>query len=209
MAYDASKECGPNGCYQHPPGLTTTHPLDERGHVMATADSTVTYKDIPDFPGYRVGDDGSVWSCRLLNGRGFSTVWRRLKLQLSKGYYRAALKEQRRNRWFPVHRLVLMVFVGPCPEGMEGCHNDGDRANNNLPNLRWDTPKSNTHDNRLNGTMPEGRRHGSANLTEEDIPRIRDLVAGGMSRTAVAEKFGVARSTLYGILSGRNWDHVP
>jgi len=42
-----------------------------------------------------------------------------------------------------VHRLVLEAFVGPCPDGMECCHNDGDRTNNRLENLRWDTHKNN------------------------------------------------------------------
>ncbi len=27
---------------------------------MATEQSTATFKDVPDFPGYRVGDDGNV-----------------------------------------------------------------------------------------------------------------------------------------------------
>ena len=45
-----------------------------------------------------------------------------------------------------VHRLVLTAFVGPCPSGMEGCHNDGDRSNNRLDNLRWDSRKENNLD---------------------------------------------------------------
>lgn len=30
---------------------------------MSDVQSTVTYRPINGFPGYRVGDDGSVWSC--------------------------------------------------------------------------------------------------------------------------------------------------
>lgn len=45
-----------------------------------------------------------------------------------------------------IHRLVLEAFVGPCPPGMEACHNDGDPANNSLGNLRWDTHLANMHD---------------------------------------------------------------
>ena len=41
-----------------------------------------------------------------------------------------------------VHRLVLETFVGAAPAGMEGCHNDGNRFNKRLENLRWDTPKA-------------------------------------------------------------------
>jgi hypothetical protein len=45
-----------------------------------------------------------------------------------------------------VHCLVLETFVGPRPDGMEACHNDGDRRNNRLTNLRWDTSRSNSLD---------------------------------------------------------------
>lgn len=51
-----------------------------------------------------------------------------------------------------VHRLVLQAFVGPCPDGMEGCHNDGDATNNQIGNLRWDTSLSNSLDMARHGT---------------------------------------------------------
>lgn len=42
-----------------------------------------------------------------------------------------------------VHRVILRTFVGPCPEGMEAGHLDGDARNNRLENLAWVTPKEN------------------------------------------------------------------
>ena len=51
-----------------------------------------------------------------------------------------------------VHRLVLEAFVGLRPEGLEGCHNDGDPTNNVPSNLRWDTHSSNVYDRREHGT---------------------------------------------------------
>lgn len=51
-----------------------------------------------------------------------------------------------------VHTLVLTAFVGPRPPGHEGCHNDGNPANNRVENLRWDTPLGNANDKRLHGT---------------------------------------------------------
>jgi HNH endonuclease len=39
-----------------------------------------------------------------------------------------------------VHRLVLEAFAGPCPEGAEPRHLNGDRADNRWPqNLEWVT----------------------------------------------------------------------
>lgn len=45
-----------------------------------------------------------------------------------------------------VHRLVLEAFVGECPEGNVGCHNNGIATDNRLENLRWDTPSANAQD---------------------------------------------------------------
>jgi hypothetical protein len=54
--------------------------------------------------------------------------------------------ESGRKHYALIHRLVLEAFVGPCPPGLECCHNDGDRSNAALANLRWDTRSSNTLD---------------------------------------------------------------
>lgn len=45
-----------------------------------------------------------------------------------------------------VHHLVLEAFVGPCPAGLEGCHNNGVSDDNRLINLRWDTRSANQLD---------------------------------------------------------------
>jgi hypothetical protein len=56
------------------------------------------------------------------------------------------------------HRLVLEAFVGPCPDGMEGCHNDGDKLNNSLGNLRWDTRSANMYDRVAHGMNPQSQK---------------------------------------------------
>lgn len=50
-----------------------------------------------------------------------------------------------------VHRAVLATFVGPCPEGMEVRHLDGDPTNNHLSNLRYGTHSENELDKVLHG----------------------------------------------------------
>ncbi len=143
----------------------------------------VEYRDVPGFPGYRVGDDGSVWSCWRLKGcgkgRGGRAVmshmhWRKLKPKvLRSGHLLATLRPGMQYRL--VHRLVLEAFVGPCPKGRECCHNDGNPGNNNLSNLRWDTHRANMGDRSRHGTQPcrKGERNGAAKLTRRDVESIR------------------------------------
>lgn len=101
-----------------------------------------------------------------------------------------------------LHVLVLETFVGPRPDGMHGCHNDGNIRNNILQNLRWDTPTSNKQDQVKHGTIAIGERHGRAKLTKDQIDAIR---ASGEGPAALARRLGVHRSTIHKIRSGEIW----
>jgi hypothetical protein len=124
----------------------------------------VEYRDIPGFPGYRVGDDGSVWSLWETIQTGVfpatRTLGKKLKpvaIRLAKnGYPRVSLWHNKRNNDFSVHKLVLISFVGPCPDGCEALHYDDIRTNNNLSNLRWGTPIENAADAMRNGRARTG-----------------------------------------------------
>lgn len=59
------------------------------------------------------------------------------------GHLQVTLPDRRK---YKVHHLVLEAFVGPRPDGLVGCHNDGDATNNNASNLRWDTQVENMRD---------------------------------------------------------------
>ncbi len=159
-------------------------------------------KDIPDEPGYQVGVDGSVWSCiaKGAKPRIIGATWHRLRGWLGSNGY---LKINIGGKTHYVHRLVLEVFVGPCPAGMEACHNDGDERNCHLENLRWDTSKANKADTLRHGNRPEGG--GAAILIAQDVREIRRLRQQGMIMPEIAQRFGVGTSTINAILKGRSW----
>lgn len=172
----------------------------------------VIYKDIPGFRGYRVGNDGSVWSLRTTHGH-VSTTWRQLKpLSGRKGHYHRVFlrlngRNGRRITW-NIHRLVLEVFIGPCPAGMVCCHNDGNRTNNCLSNLRWDTPRNNSLDRRRHGTMLRGSRVGTARINEMVVEAVLDLLKAGWSDNRLGILFDVETSTIWRIRHGQSWIHV-
>lgn len=70
-----------------------------------------------------------------------------------RGYLGVILSQGPRRAQVTNHRAVLEAFVGPCPEGMQACHNNGDCADNRLANLRWDTPQGNAQDRIAHGTQ--------------------------------------------------------
>ena len=104
-----------------------------------------------------------------------------------------------------VHQLVLEAFVGPKPDKWHGCHNDGDKTNNHLSNLRWDTHKNNFADKHKHGTDYQGERHPRATFCELDIWLIRNINA---SYDNLAEFFGTSYDYIYKIKVNRAWPHV-
>ena len=178
---------------------------------MSEAQSTVRYAEVPGHPGYRVGDDGSLWSQWLAGcTTRIGTVWvRRKGTTTVHGYARYSLSHPVIRRYY-AQRLVLTAFVGPCPHGMEACHNDGNPANNNLTNLRWDTVRSNVHDAIRHGTFIRGERVGSAILTATQVEWIRATYScGTVTMKSLADQVQVSENTVRHIVHRRTWKHVP
>jgi hypothetical protein len=74
------------------------------------------------------------------------------------GYPAVALSDNGHQRLKPVHVILLETFVGPRPQGFHACHDDGDRRNSTLANLRWDSASANQLDKVAHGTHPEARK---------------------------------------------------
>ena len=113
---------------------------------------------------YEVSNYGRVRSLdRWVNGRAGARCWRRGKLlsptSSPRNYQLLTLWLSGKGSHQRVHVLVLEACVGPRPNGLVACHNDGNGANNQLSNLRWDTTSSNGHDRVTHGN------HYQANKT--------------------------------------------
>lgn len=177
----------------------------------------VEYRPVPGFPGYRVGDDGSVWSCWRLKGCGIGRggkyvmgdSWHQLAGGTDKdGYRKTILCANGRRRYVRIHMLVLEVFVGPRPAGMNSAHENGINTDNRLTNLRWDTQHNNIADKRRHGTHQAGEKHPQSKFTEDQVRQIRRRWAAGESLTALAREFRVPVCTIEAICKRRNWKHV-
>lgn len=159
-------------------------------------------RDVPGFPDYKVGDDGSVWSFKWgkrkrmkprTNGKGYLYVGLRLRGKTFNRY---------------VHRLVLLVFVGD-PNGLESRHMNGKRSDNRLSNLAYGTPKQNSQDAKEHGTWCRGEIHGFAKLTDYKVISMRKLRSLGRSYASLGRTFGVSAETAKSAVLGETWKHVP
>jgi hypothetical protein len=182
--------------------------------ISGTNVEPVQYRDVPGFPGYRVGSDGSVWSSRRQGPARRIGPWRRVKATSRKDgrrYYRVFLRPVPGGKLLCryLHRLVLEVFVGPCPPGMECCHGDGNTANNALSNLRWGTRKDNADDKARHGTHLFGSACPWAKLDETKVSIIHNLLSMRCFRTKqIARVFDVSSRIVRDISRGEKWRHV-
>jgi hypothetical protein len=102
------------------------------------------------------------------------------------------------QRTFQVHILVLTAFVGPRPDGMQGCHGPAGQADNRIANLRWDTPGENNRDQVSAGTHPfatrgkckRGHRLAMPNLVASlwEKRGYRDCLACNRARTLASNR---------------------
>ena len=86
------------------------------------------WKTVPGYRGlYKISEIGVI-----KNSRG-----QVLKQSLDTGgYVRVTLTKEGKRKTIRIHRLVLNTFNGTCPPGMVGCHNDSNKLNNSINNLR-------------------------------------------------------------------------
>jgi hypothetical protein len=121
---------------------------------------------IPGHDGYEASDLGRVrsvdrvivdkWGCPgKRRGRVLALDLKRNK---RRNDLRQAIRLGKGGNARYVHHLVLEAFVGPRPDGMEACHENGNSLDNRLSNLRWDTHAANMADQRRHGTDGGGRR---------------------------------------------------
>jgi len=170
------------------------------------------WQPIPGFEGaYEASSNGQVRSLSRVacNGR---TVPAKILTPSCRGgrYLYVMLGKDGQRFYFGVHQIVLMTFVGRCPEGMQGCHFNGNMSDNRIENLRWDTSKANHADRRRHGriTVTRGEGHYASKLTEDNVRSIRRLVHEGAIQRRVAEKFGIHPTTVCEIVKREKWAHV-
>lgn len=179
----------PRAVLEHQPEANHNDTLER--DRMAAEQSTHTTPErwlpVPGYEGYyEVSDQGRVWS----NPRSFTDSLGRKCMRPGR-YIRPANRRDGRQHCvltvhykqdcFWVHRLVMLAFVGPRPENLEICHNNGDPSDNRLENLRYDTTSENHRDSVKHGThyqakkshCPQGHKLYGPNLAPYGLRRGR------------------------------------
>lgn len=112
------------------------------------------------------------------------------------------------------HRVAWELCRGEIPEGLLVCHNcpgpQGDQPLCVNPNhLFLGTYRDNTQDAIRKGTMSIGERNANSRLTAQDVKDIRAAYATGQTAGRLAAIYHVHRHTIWMIVRGKSWSHVP
>jgi hypothetical protein len=175
---------------------------------VSKLDPSVRYRPTQGFPGYIVGDDGSVWTLWIHYSKPRRLGLEPKRMRANGGYPRYPSVKLYGKGGFArreVHRLVLEAFDGPSPPSTECRHLDGDRSNCRLDNLMWGTHARNAADMKAIGNTTAGERNAMAKLTAAQVIAIRTMLSQGAGCAEVAELFGVHRRTISDIRSGKTW----
>lgn len=135
------------------------------------------WRDIPGWEGlYQVSNLGRVCSVdRVIVAKGATGGPRRYPSKIREpfpgkwGHLHVSLFEGRTEKRYSVHSLVAQAFIGPRPDGLVVCHNDGDPSNNCPENLRYDT---------ASGNMLDAVKHGTQwQVKKAQCPRFHEYVS--------------------------------
>lgn len=159
--------------------------------------SAEVWKDIPGYEGaYQVSSLGRVMSIR---GQYAGRI---LSQYLQEGrYYKVVLYLDGKEKNYLTHRLVALAFLGPCPEGEEVRHLDGDSKNNAVENLAYGTHKENEEDKLQHGTVPWA-------LTEEQVEEIRKRLLSGETNISICKDYGVSNVVISNIRRGKSYFYM-
>jgi hypothetical protein len=176
------------------------------------------YRDVPGFPGYRVGvsvDGKVVVESNKKKGNWIDKSigeWRQMKVSKHKRgeYMLVTLIHEGKYTTFMLHRLVLLCFVGPPPKGKPlALHDDDNKMNNHPDNLYWGTHAQNMRDAIRNGKVTKGEINGCVRLSEDQVEEIIRLRAEeGVGSRRLARQFRTGHTNIQHILSGKTWKHL-
>lgn len=165
-------------------------------------------KDIEGYEGrYQITEQGHVYS--LISGRYLSPSVRNKKSTrpkdrqndyLAVGLYK---KGDRRPTIHSIHRLVALAYI-PNPDNLpEVNHRDGNKRNNDVSNLEWNTRQENAEHSVRTGLQKFKNRR----FTDEQVRFIREH-DGIVSRRELSERFGVSEKAIQSIQKKYTYKYV-
>jgi len=157
---------------------------------------------------YEVSDHGRVRRASPAMGTQKGAIMGHQKgWGATRGYHAVMLRDHPRAKWFLVHRLVALAFLGPEPfPGAIINHLNGDKLDNRPTNLEWTNRAGNNAHAGRTGLVSYGDSHCHAKLTSEAVAQARMRYASGeIDGVALADEYGVGYESMRNAIIGKTW----
>ena len=176
------------------------------------------WKDIPDFKGYyQASNMGRIKSLYRVIMR--KTVWGERKMPVKEKiitnyksnntYLMCHVnlgKDFRKN--LLVHRLIATTFLPNNENKRTVNHINGNKHDNRVENLEWNTHSENhIHAFSLGLHQIGSKRHNSV-LNEETATKIKKLKAKGWRNVDIASELKVKIHNVSSVVNNQNWKHI-
>jgi hypothetical protein len=152
---------------------------------------TEEWRPIPGLDGYESSSFG-----RIKGPRGI----RKLAVNID-GYNTFDVRRGKKGKStrFRVCRVVLETFVGPS-KGLEASHEDNDRSNDRVSNLKWVSRQYNEDLKTRFKTRPIGENQVQSKMSDIDFLGVEEMLSRGASLGTVAMSVGVTKQAIVGRL---------
>lgn len=148
---------------------------------------------------YRVSNTGVIYS--RYSAQGHKTeAWREISLINKRGYL--FIKYKKHN--LPIHRVVVVAYLGSIPFGFQINHKDGCPRNNQLSNLEIASQSENNYHRFRTLGYPPVRGHKKINFEIADQIR-EDHFLHGLSNSKLRAKYGLSKASISYILNDITW----
>lgn len=108
------------------------------------------------------------------------------------------------EKWL-AHRLSFTLAYGSIPDNLYICHKCDNPKCINPEHLFLGSQKDNLTDMTSKGRAAVGSDYHRSNLTDEDVKAIK---ADTRKQLVIAKEYGVSRTNISAIKTGRAWKHV-
>lgn len=117
-------------------------------------------------------------------------------------------KAVKTRRTILAHRLSYELANGPLPANLDVCHRCDNPSCVNPAHLFAGTHQDNMADMVSKSRQCLGSRNGHSKLTELQVAEIKKRLRGGDKHVDIANSYGVNRTLIVMISTGRRWRHV-
>ena len=106
-----------------------------------------------------------------------------------------------RGKFDGAHRVSWMIYKGSIPEGVYVLHKCDVKACVNPAHLFLGTQSDNLRDMSIKGRT-------TSCFTKADVRQMKAMRMNGKTFSAIGTIFGVEKSTIHAIVSGKSWRHI-